>query len=85
MFKGEWANKIVDDYVKAAILENEDEARLMESILSEKGIPHLLRSYYDTAFDGLYQTQKGWGYVSAPASHKDEIIEIISDIRKTIT
>jgi len=75
----------VDDYVKATILDNEDEARLMESILSERGIPHLMRSYYDTAFDGLYQTQKGWGYVSAPASHKDEIIEIISDIRKTVT
>jgi hypothetical protein len=44
-----------------------------------------MRSYYDTAFDGLYQTQKGWGYVSAPASYKDEIIEIISDIRKTVT
>jgi len=75
----------VDDYVKAAILENEDEARLIESILSERGIPHLMRSYYDTAFDGLYQTQKGWGYVSAPASYKEEIIEIISDIRKTVT
>ena len=75
----------MDDYVKAAILENEDEARLIESILSERGIPHLMRSYYDTAFDGLYQTQKGWGYVSAPESFKDEIIEIISDIRKTVT
>ena len=75
----------MDDYVKAAILENEDEARLIESILSERGIPHLMRSYYDTAFDGLYQTQKGWGYVSAPESYKDEIIEIISDIRKTVT
>jgi hypothetical protein len=75
----------MDDYIKVVVLENEDEARLMESILSERGIPHLMRSYYDTAFDGLYQTQKGWGYVSAPASYKEEIIEIISDIRKTVT
>jgi len=75
----------VDDYVKAVILDNEDEARLIGSILSERGIPHRMRSYYDTAFDGLYQTQKGWGYVSAPESFKEEIIEIISDIRKTIT
>ena len=75
----------MDDYIKAAILENEDEARLIESILTERGIPHLMRSYHDTAFDGLYQTQKGWGYVSAPESFKDEINEIISDIRKTVT
>jgi len=73
----------MDDYIKTAILENEDEARLVDSILSERGIPHVMRSYYDTAFDGLYQTQKGWGHVSAPAACKSEIIEIISDIRKT--
>ncbi len=72
----------MDDYVKAAVLENEDEARLVESILSKRGIPHFMRSYYDTAFDGLFQTQKGWGHVSAPAPYKEEIIEIISDIRK---
>ena len=73
----------MNDYVKADILENEDEARLVKSILTERGIPHLMKSYYDTAFDGLYQTQKGWGHVSAPASFKEEIMEIVSDIRRT--
>lgn len=73
----------MDDYIKAAILENEDEARLVESILIERGIPHLMRSYHDTAFDGLYQTQKGWGHVSVPESYKEDVDEIISDIRQT--
>ncbi|MEA3477640.1 MAG: hypothetical protein U9R60_05640 [Bacteroidota bacterium] len=41
-----------------------------------------MRSYYDTAYDGLFQVQKGWGFVSAPESFKDEIREIISDLRK---
>ena len=72
----------MEDYIKASTLNNEDEGRLIDSILTERGIPHQMRSYYDTAFDGLYQTQKGWGYVSAPASHEEEIIEIISDLRK---
>jgi len=72
----------MNDYIKVAILENEDEARLIASILTEREIPHLLRSYFDTAFDGLYQSQKGWGYISAPESCKEEILEIISDIRK---
>ena len=72
----------MEDYIKASTLDNEDEGRLIDSILTERGIPHQMRSYYDTAFDGLYQTQKGWGYVSAPASHEEEIIEIISDLRK---
>ncbi|MBW2116306.1 MAG: hypothetical protein JRH09_00040 [Deltaproteobacteria bacterium] len=72
----------MEDYIKASILDNEDEGRLIDLILTERGIPHRTRSYHDTAVDGLYQTQKGWGYVSAPASYEEEIIEIISDLRK---
>ena len=68
--------------MKIVVLENDDEARLMESILTEREIPHMMKSYYDTAFDGLFQTQKGWGHVSAPASHREEIMEIVADLRK---
>jgi len=75
----------MNDYIKVAILENDDEARLLASILTEREIPHLIRSYFDTAFDGLYQSQKGWGYVSAPEACTEEILEIISDIRKVAT
>jgi hypothetical protein len=72
----------MEGYLKIAILENEIEARLLESILTERSIPHFMRSYYDTAYDGLFQTQKGWGYVGAPESYQGEIIEILSELRK---
>ena len=72
----------MEDYIKAVTLDNEIEAALLESILKERDIPHLMRSYFDTAFDGLYQSQKGWGYVSAPESCKEEILEILSDLRE---
>jgi hypothetical protein len=71
-----------DVYEKAAILENEIEARLLDSLLTERGIPHIITSYYDTAYDGLFQTQKGWGYLSAPAPYLSEIREIIASVRK---
>jgi len=71
-----------EEYKKAAILENEIEARLLDSILKERNVPHLITSYYDTAYDGLYQTQKGWGYISAPEAYSEEIKEIISFVRK---
>jgi hypothetical protein len=71
-----------EEYIKAATLENEIEARLLDSVLNERDIPHRMRSYFDTAYDGLYQAQKGWGYVSAPGSYREEILEIISDLRK---
>ena len=73
----------MEDYKKASILENEFEAQLVASVLAERGIPHLLRSYHDTAFDGLFQTQKGWGDVSSPEEYHQEIKEILADLRRT--
>lgn len=72
----------MEDYTKIVTLENEIEAGLLDSILTESNIPHLMRSYYDTAYDGLFQTQKGWGYVSAPEGYREEIMEILTDLRK---
>ena len=74
---------IVENYIKIAILDNQFEAQMLESILKERGIPHLLKSYYDTAFDGLYQTQKGWGHISSPDQYSKEIKDILSDLKKT--
>ena len=72
----------MEDYIKIATLENEIEAGLLDSVLTERNVPHLMRSYYDTAYDGLFQTQKGWGYVSAPEGYEEEIMEILADLRK---
>jgi hypothetical protein len=72
----------MDDYVKVIVLDNEIEAQLLDSILSERDIPHLMVSYHDTAYDGLFQTQKGWGHVSAPAPFKQEILEILDEVRR---
>jgi hypothetical protein len=41
-----------------------------------------MRSYHDTAYDGLFQTQKGWGYVAAPEQYEAEVAEILADLRK---
>ena len=71
----------MEHYIKAAIIENEFEAQLLDSILTERDIPHCLTSYHDTAYNGLYQTQLGWGYLTAPETYKDEIEEILTDLR----
>lgn len=72
----------MDDFTKVMILENDIEATLLDSILNERKIPHIMQSYYDTAYDGLYQMQKGWGHVSAPSSFHEEIKEVVFDLRK---
>jgi hypothetical protein len=74
--------KAMDYYQKGVTLENQFEAQLLESVLRERRIPHRMRSYYDTAFDGLFQTQKGWGYVSAPEEYLAEIEMILLELRQ---
>ncbi|HHW56519.1 MAG TPA: DUF2007 domain-containing protein [Clostridia bacterium] len=73
----------MENLVKILVLENEIEAELVEGILREKGIPHFIRSYHDTAYDGLFQMVKGWGEILAPSEYKAEIEEIVEDIRKS--
>jgi hypothetical protein len=72
------------DFVKVAVLEDEDQARLLGLILTEKGIPYRMHTYYDTAFDGLFQTQKGWGHISAPRSWHGAVMEVIHDLRASL-
>ena len=73
--------KNMDDFIKITGLENSIEAQLIESILSEKKIPHRIRSFHDTAYDGLFQFQKGWGELYAPLKLKGEILDIIENVR----
>jgi hypothetical protein len=69
------------EFVNIAILDNIIEAQLIDSILNEYGIPHRIRSFHDTAYDGLFQFQLGWGALWAPVSSRAEILEILHDIR----
>jgi hypothetical protein len=72
----------MDKIERIAVLRNEVEARLLDAELAESEIPHLVKSYYDGAFDGVYQFSKGWGHVEAPSQFKDRILEILASIRQ---
>ena len=69
------------EFIRVACLENQIEAQLVTSILTQQGIPHLVRSFHDTAYDGLFQRRSGWGELSAPQSYREEILEIMDRIR----
>jgi len=71
------------EFVNIAILDNIVEAQLVDSILNEHDIPHRIRSFHDTAYDGLFQFQRGWGSLWAPVSSRAEILEILHDVRTT--
>ena len=66
--------------IKILLLNNEFEAKLLDEILNEKSIPHIIRSYHDSAYDGLWQMQSSWGHVEAPAEYKEEILETFTSM-----
>ncbi len=66
--------------VKILILKNAVEANLLAEILQEKDIPHIIRSYHDLAYDGLWQTQTAWGQLDAPEKYKEEILKIYEEM-----
>jgi len=68
-------------FIKITIIENAIEAQLISSILDQRNIPHRIRSYHDTAYDGLFQFQKGWGRLYAPQSYRPEILALVEDMR----
>jgi hypothetical protein len=72
----------MDKLEKIAVLDSEVQAELVDSVLEERDIPHLMRSYYDSAMDGIYQSRAGWGHVEAPESFRDEILALIEDIKR---
>ena len=69
---------------KIIMLKNEIEASIMESVLKESNIPHIIVSYHDSVYDGIWQLQKGWGHIEAPGEFKDRIRKIYNDISKDL-
>jgi hypothetical protein len=69
--------------LQAVELQNEIEAGFLSSVLSDEGIPHTVRSYHDSAYDGIYQSQLGWGHVEAPIEYHTQIREILDDLRSS--
>ena len=43
--------------------ENAAEANAIKSLLEEQGIHAEIQSFHDTAYDGLFQSQYGWGVI----------------------
>ncbi len=72
------------DFEKIFVIKNEVEAGLLDTILNEHNIPHLIRSYHDSAYDGLFQMQKGWGVLYAAEEHRQEVEEIRQELDRSL-
>jgi hypothetical protein len=65
--------------VKILEFKNEFEAIRLSDILTEENVPHLIRTYHDSAYDGLWQTQSNWGHIEAPEEFSDRIKQIYTE------
>ena len=72
----------MDRIEKVAVLHNEIEAQLVDRLLSDLGIPHVMRTYHDSAYDGLFQGAGAWGHVEAPRDFHEHVMRVIADIRR---
>ena len=61
--------------------ENEAEANVIKSILEEQGIYAEIKSFHDTAYDGLFQSQYGWGLIRVAEQDLAEAQRIIEEWR----
>ena len=45
----------MDHYSKILVLDNEVHARVLDSVLTECSIPHIICSHHDSAYTGLFE------------------------------
>ncbi len=66
-----------EEFVPVRVAENAFEADRIKGALEQEGITVLLRTFEDTAYDGIFVSQKGWGYVEVPRSELERAEGIV--------
>ena len=61
-------------------LGNRFEADLLMDALHREDITAILRSFEETAYDGLFVPQRGWGQILVPQEYVSEAQEVIAPL-----
>jgi len=59
--------------------ENSAEAQAIQSLLAEHDIIADVVSFHDTAYDGLFQAQYGWGVIRVEEADFEEASRIVDE------
>ena len=63
--------------------ENAAEAQALQSLLHQHDIPAEIVSFHDTAYDGLFQTQYGWGMIRVAEEDYPQARKIIEEWKRS--
>ena len=72
-----------DHAIRVDILSDDVEVSAIEALLHEEQIPYALRSYHDSALNGMYQTQQGWGELFVPEEHATHVRRLLAELRNS--
>ena len=59
--------------------QNDAEAQALASLLREHGIETVIRTFRDTAYDGLFQAQYGWGVIRVAEADYETAMRIVRE------
>jgi len=64
-------------------LSNIAEANTLKALLEDNGIDCMVHSFYDLAYDGIWQAQKGWGVLKVLEKDQDKANDLIDAFLET--
>ncbi len=70
-----------DKLIKITVINNPVEAALFKSTFEDADIPFIIKENYDSAYDGIFESVKGWGEIYSTEKYKNKILNIIENLR----
>ncbi len=67
----------------AVTIDTEMEANILEMVLKDYDIPYVFVSYHDTAYNGIFQLQHGWGHVEVPLEYVEQVQDLYKEVKNS--
>jgi ketol-acid reductoisomerase len=72
----------VGNFVKIFVVENPFEADLVTQALHKEGIPVMVKTFSDTAYNGIYIPQKGWAAIMVPEEWRASGEKVVAEFEQ---
>ncbi len=66
------------EFISIHTIENQVEAQVIEAALKEAGVKFIMRTFEDSAYNGIFVPQKGYAQVLVAPADSDKAKQIIS-------
>jgi len=73
---------LVESLVDVGYVDNEVEAQMLQDLLFEANIPHIIKPYGIAGYGMLLVPGQPWGKVMSPPEYAEEIAELLRNIHR---